>query len=523
MRKLLSKYKWFTCQNISVTGFAREGVDFISEERLASWFATANDFGEFERKLLNTNGQFSVIIEHGETIWAATDRLRTIPLFYHKADNEIIISDSAYSLSSALKMPVVDEEAASAFLATGYTLNNLTLIEDLFQVEAGEMVMINHNNITRKFYHDYSKAGVTEDSFENYCVGLEGIIREIFKSYFSALKDCFIAIPLSGGFDSRLIAAMCKEYHPENVLCFTYGRKDNAEVAPAKEVADRLGLPWINIVYDTSLIKGFTDDPVFKDYYPYASELSSMFFMQDYFAVKYLREKNLIPENAVFMPGHSGDFLAGEHVMPFMRRRAGEKKIVRHIINEHFTLIPSGKKEKRLFHKALMVKISPKENARWLICENWDLKERQSKFIVNSGRVFNYFGFRFVMPLWDNTLIQFFNRLPVRYKANKNLYDYVLTNVFLGPRGITLSSELNPTPWQNASQRIKKAIKSILPSGVVSLFISHKSPVLYDELSEYLIAETGKMTFKRPHVASNYNSYLTQWYLLKTRQQFIKH
>ena len=51
-----------------------------------------------------------------------------------------------------------------------------------------------------------------------------------------------------------------------------------------------------------------------KNTYPYVSGLSSMFFMQEYFAVKYLKESHIIPDDSVFIPGFSGDVLAGSHL-----------------------------------------------------------------------------------------------------------------------------------------------------------------------------------------------------------------
>jgi len=519
MKLILSKHKWYTGQNIMVTGFIREGDRLLREKDLADWFSTAENSEEFKKRLPDANGQFAVVIKKEDETWITTDRLRTIPLFYFKEDYNLIISDSAYAVAGEMSSCEIDEDAASAFLATGYTLNNLTLIRGLFQVEAGEMVILN-TNVNRQFYFDYSLAQITEPDFNDCALELKEVIDNLFKSLLITLKDSFIVIPLSGGYDSRLIALMCKKYHPENILCCTYGRENNEEVAPAREISKRLNLPWINIIYDEKMVTGFIEDGVFKDYYPYASEFSSMFFMQDYFAVKYLKENKLIPDNSVFMPGHSGNFLAGEHIVPFMMRQKPVKSIIQHTLNENFIMQRSGKSKKKYFEMQIQKKSNGRKSGQWLIYENWDIKERQSKFIVNSASVYTFFGYEYIMPLWDNALIDFFNPLPFSFKYSKKLYDYCLTNYFFNELSLNLDKELNPTAFQLALQRLKKSVKRFLPQKVVSALINHESPVCYDVISKVLIKDAGKENFYLPPVTNNYNSFLTQWYLLKTRERF---
>ena len=52
----------------------------------------------------------------------------------------------------------------------------------------------------------------------------------------------------------------------------------------------------------------------FKEYYKFASNHISVFGTQDYFAVKYLHDNKIINDDAIFVPGHSGDFLGGSHL-----------------------------------------------------------------------------------------------------------------------------------------------------------------------------------------------------------------
>ena len=256
----------------------------------------------------------------------------------------------------------------------------------------------------------------------------------------------------------------------------------------------------------------------FNDYYPYASNLSSMFYMQDYFAVRYLKQNNIIPDNSVFIPGFSGDMLAGSHLLPSMKNILKKRKIAELIFAQYFGLIKTDKKKK----SEAIAQISnqlPEENCEtWKVVESWDLKERQAKFVVNSSKIFSYFGYDYVMPFWDNQLIDFFSGLPFHLKLNKKLYDHVLTEVIFKQYNLNFKNEINVLPIQKRVQRIKEKLKTFIPDYIINIFVQRSCPVLYDKITELMIADLGPGSFVPPRQANVYNSYITQWYLLKTKE-----
>jgi asparagine synthetase B (glutamine-hydrolysing) len=54
--------------------------------------------------------------------------------------------------------------------------------------------------------------------------------------------------------------------------------------------------------------------------------------------------------------------------------------------------------------------------------EYWDLQERQAKFIVNSVRVYESFGYEWRLPLFDAELMDFWARVPLRGRVGRRLY-----------------------------------------------------------------------------------------------------
>jgi asparagine synthase (glutamine-hydrolysing) len=508
---------WYNENNIWVTGFIRSGSRYLSDSDLAGYFSSALTIAGFEQKLISANGQFSVVIRRDNEIWAAVDRVRNYPLFYMKAEEGWMISENCYELAALIPEKKIDHFAVNSFLATGFVIGNLTLIEDVFQVEAGSFVVLNDEAFS-SFYHNSANDSIAEKSISQAKTELTDLIHEVFSCHFKALNNRFIAIPLSGGYDSRLVTAMCAKYHPENVICYTYGSKESPETAPAKEAAERAGMKWINIVYNKELIRDFMHDGYFEKYFTYASGLNSMFFLQEYFAVRYLKMKNLIPDNCVFMPGFTGDVLAGSHLTPKMSRTMTPMQTAKLIFREFFGLIKTGKKEKDAIADQITLNISPDLQYKWKAIESWDMKERQSKFIVNSAKIYKYFGYDYAIPFWDKSLIDFFSQLPFEFKLNKKLYDMVLIEEIFREQNLNLKNEISASTGMKWMQRVKERLKRFIPSYIIALFISRKSPIFYDEITRYLVEDFGQNRFKTPAQPNYYNSYITQWYLLRTKK-----
>jgi asparagine synthase (glutamine-hydrolysing) len=519
MKVILSKLKWNHSENIYVTGFIRQGKSYIVEGDLLRYFSSADSISEFEQRLISANGQFSVIVEFPGAIMAAVDRLRNYPLFYARINGELILSDDCYKLAEIYPEKGICDKALTCLYSIGFTANNLTLIENIFQIEAGEYIL-EKDLLEKRFYYSSARAIIHQRDFDLTVNELEDVLREVFRDHFEALQNKFIAIPLSGGYDSRLIAALASVFHPQDLLCFTYGRENNREVAPAREAASRLGVKWINIVYNSQLIEGYMSDEYFNQYYEYASGLSSMFYLQDYFAVKYLKENRIIPEGTVFMPGFSGDSLAGSFFSQSFEGHKNKSKIASRILDDKFVLVNPDHHKKKILHSLILEKLNRELKASWKDYEDWEIKEMHAKFIINSAKVFSFFGYEYVLPFFDNKLIDFFTTLPFQYKLHKKLYDYVLTKRIFHELNVDLPEEINPTLVERKIQRVKEKVKHIIPTSIVNSLIDHKSPILYDEITQLMVKEIGLDNIITPRQANYYNAYITQWYIKKVREKY---
>ena len=60
--------------------------------------------------------------------------------------------------------------------------------------------------------------------------------------------------------------------------------------------------------------------------------------------------------------------------------------------------------------------------------EALELIDRQSKFVVSGQRVYDFFGLKWRLPLWEKPFFDFFKNLPTEYKINQKLYRATLIN-----------------------------------------------------------------------------------------------
>jgi|GEM_PF-279475 len=566
-------FAWSEHGDIWAKGFIYLDGSCITGKALCGYFSDVDSMPALIKKLEQCNGCFSVIISRDDVLLAC-DPIRMFPLFYLIHGQDIYISDSAEMLARKEKsndpdlidltsntdaaftgeqpqegpparyllktespgnhregpadkslQPVintpgkafVNEPAAREFLATGYVTGNETLVSGLYQVQAGEMVHLYGKEKRGVFYSTYQSERYSDKDYRELSDQLQQILDSLFKRLIKSLDGRTVVIPLSGGFDSRLIAAMLKKLGYSHVICYTYGRPGSKDIIPSGKVAGILGYPWKYVEYNHKLINNYLSDPGFIQYYRYSANLVSMFFLQEYFAVRYLTEQNYIPGDSVFVPGHSGDFIAGSmylkhHLPPGIL--PGEQ-IAEKIFDIKYSLCRPAGEEKDIMLARIRAALHDKAIIpgayAHTIYEDWDVKEKFAKFIVNSCNVYCWFGYEYRLPFWDREFVEFFRSVPYLYKLNKKLYDEVLVNRIFKPMGLVFESEVQPSAVVQKLEYVKSVIRKSLP------FLTGKpdrnDPLFYHEMTRMMVDDLQQMEIKIRVQGRAYNSVIVQWYL----------
>jgi asparagine synthase (glutamine-hydrolysing) len=517
---------WFSAEGCSVRGylFTPDGT-LLEGEELLQYFGEVTRMSELREKLAAANGSFAVVVETGGTVLLGTDIIRSQPLFYGRDEGGWTVSDSASAVAEALSFKKLNNVAVSEFRGTGYVTGRETLLKGLCQVQAGEVVALGEQAV-EKFYFSYRVGRVADRSFEVLCREAVQVFEAAFARMVESLHGRTAVVPLSGGFDSRLIAVMLKRSGYEKVVCFTYGRRGNREAERSRQVAGKLGFPWHFIEYTEELVTGFTGSAPFEQYVPCAANYSSMFFMQEYFAVQQLKAQQLVPVDAVFIPGHSGDFLGGSQFAKhgFAAEKEAFSTITRRILRikyhyERYSWLKAGAMERRI-GGSLEEKDTGSRATACSVHEDWDMKEKLAKFNGNSVTMYSCFGYGFRLPYWDAVLVRFFREVPVEFKLHKRLYDKVLRETFFEPAGVAFPDEVLPAAARTKSillkdrvGRLKRRIRRMMPLSWSGLFSGKEDPICYREITAELRNDLLRRGRKAPKVGNVYNRMIIGWYL----------
>ncbi len=426
---------WVKLNNSWARGFLfNKESTYVQNERIIEHLSDFKDTKDLILKLQEANGHFSIIIDKEETLYFAVDKIRSIPLFYTiNEENEITVSDNIYLLRDLIAKPVIDELALSEFLLSGFVSDRDTLYTPLKQVLAGEVV--EYSKISKqlkiysyfKYQHQESSKKPDKELIEQ----LDRVFERIFKRVISTLNNQTVVIPLSGGYDSRLVAIMFKRLGYEKVICYTYGKKNNQESMTSKAVAEYLRYPWIMIEQDRKSWYRCFSHKLREKFYKKTNHLSCNAHIQDYYAVSELKRRKLIPDDSIFIPGHSADFLEGSHLPDVFNqnRLFNSEDLYQSIIRFHYRFW-KWNSQSGLFASHLMKKINFQLNTSDEMdqetiaskFEEWDWQERQSKFICNSVRIYEFFSYGWRMPLWDAELMNYWSQIEFDKRFKRKLY-----------------------------------------------------------------------------------------------------
>ena len=518
--KINKGFKWFSTETIFLKGyFYDQKNNFYEKENALNYLSKIKNKEDFLNLLDVINGVFSVIINIKNTYLIASDCSRAFPLFYSLKNKKIYLSDDITYLKNTLNIQRFNPLSEIEIKASNHTHGKKTLLESIFQVQSNEFIIIENNTtIQNNFYESYA---IKEENSAPYIKLKKEVFitfESSFKRMINSLNNKMVVIPLSGGFDSRLIAVLLKKYNYKNVVCYTYGNLNSLEIKVSKKVAKQLGFKWFFIEYNSELTGNIHKDKIFKEFAHFAGKFCSTPNLQEYFAVKHLKENNLIHKESIFIPGYAGDLLGGSQFLKIIPKNLKTEEIIDLIIENKFYNYKITIKEKELLKNEIENNLKNSDinyhhKLPSSVFENYDIAEKIAKYIFNSISFYNFFGYEHRVPFWDRELLNLFKKIPVKFKLNKVLFNEVLIEEYFKKFDVYFNQELQPTSNKIAIQKIKNKVKPFFPIFIKQKVLRKNDWNNYEPITNQLLLEMKQNGLKVHRKFNDYNEIIAQWYI----------
>jgi len=407
---------------IELVGFSEDNS--ISIEKLATWVS-------------EIQGHFAFIVDK-ENGWcfSAADKICSIPLFDSQDEKYYKVTNYAPNLKNTNSN--FDTKSILELSMSGFVMGEKSIYQNITRFLPGECKLWVDGVLYKKYYYSYIPKECNSYDLSELKHRFSEIFLSVLKKTIWNAENRQIVVPLSAGNDSRLVASGLKKLGYENVVCFSYGREGNFEVETSQKIAKKLGYKWIYIKDDLRSKQLFFLSNEYKEYVSAFDSYASIPNTQDIYEVSRLRLCDSIDSDAIIINGSCGDFISGGHV-------PSNSDLNNKVLSEKDF-------DWGLFldvHYSLWRKLRNKKNDRIIISrlneianKNFDLKNtnisdyalieateyfgRQSRYVINQQRAYDFFGYDWRIPLWDGEVLDFWKGVPLKYKVNQKLYKEVL-------------------------------------------------------------------------------------------------
>tara|TARA_B100001093_G_C26832367_1_gene1016705 strand:- start:879 stop:2648 length:1770 start_codon:yes stop_codon:yes gene_type:complete len=176
------------------------------------------------------------------------DRMGEKPLYYWKKNSELVFSSELQGILAAQKeIPSIDHQAIVDFFRYQYIPEPRTLFKSIKKIPRSSIMTVDLNDLEIKiasYWNPWDEENISRTPFE-----------ELKQSYNESLRissrsDVPIAISLSGGLDSSLIAASLANASTQEITAISLGYEgypENDERNLARNLSNLLNISFVDI------------------------------------------------------------------------------------------------------------------------------------------------------------------------------------------------------------------------------------------------------------------------------------
>jgi asparagine synthase (glutamine-hydrolysing) len=457
---------WTRNGTVAACGRAFRGDDPLAGERLCEQFAGVASLADFADALDELNGFFAAVVESENGALLGADHVRSVPLVY--APELDIASDDPGVVADRVG-DTYDPLAESELLVSGVVLGDRTLLPGVRTVPPGAAVRLADGSAEVLRYTAYdavdapadesdggatgewtdgvaradeSDGGATDDGQAEWAARarVETAIDAAFDRFAWVVGDRRVALALSGGADSRLVAAELAR-RDVDLLTYSFGRPDAEDVRVAREVAAALEVPWEFVEYSTDQWRAWYRSPEREAYVDEAFYYEGIPNYGSLPALSHLRARGSIDERTVCTSGQTVAGLSEE--VPREIDTAAPTRAA--LVEGAVTYLARWQWENPAFDRALRVHLDAAIEGGEVDSladafgryEAWKLGERHTKYYVAEAREYDYLDLEWWLPLWDRAVVDAWATVPFARRRDKALYRSIVADRFAAAAGLT--------------------------------------------------------------------------------------
>ncbi len=400
-------FKWYKYKNekyrIWVKGFLKFEDQYLFKEEFAKFLF--NNSKKIFEYLENADGQFSFVISKPDYTLAVVDHMRSFPLMYYMNDK------GNYSITDCINEELIcrhklNKEVIPEFRHALFVFENKTLLKDVYQIPSSSYLVINNCQLILKKYWTFRYA---DERIEDIQIAVKKIsdgYDNLFLDIKRILGEKKILIPLSGGYDSRLILGglLKSGVRKDKIITFTYGDSRYIDTRISKKVANKVGVKHYFIPYNTKEARKFYKNNI-NDFFLYSGNISSVPCLQEWYALHKLKQLKVIDQNMIIISGYGG-VLPGHYIkkqffgsQSYLRQEI-KRELCDFIFQKHF--VKSNDKRSFVGERVLNSSYFSSSDDSNLVeqYESWIFGEEQAKYIQNAVRDYEEIGCKWITPFF---------------------------------------------------------------------------------------------------------------------------
>ena len=402
------------------------------------------------------NGLFVAAIydKEKDRIVLANDRYGYYPLFYSlSSKNFVFASEAKAVLKDRAITPRINRSAVPEFFAFSFLLGNKTFFEDVKLMLPACILTYDRtkDQINIKRYWDFSlKKYEPTKPLGSYLKDFNRLMKRAVERRVKDREE--VGVFLSGGLDSRIIAAFASETKTP-VITFTFGVKNCSEQKIASEVAERLGLENVFYEIPSDFIADYARKIVYRG--------DGLVRIRDCHFIGLLDEirKRV---HTVLLGTFGGDLVwpdAETEKLISLKRR---EEVINYLFKFYTSTLNNTlpvREHQRAFTDAFFKEIKGNVKKNFIrtfdeirfslpsdIADYWEYRNREPRYIFQASQHINWY-LETRHPFMDNELVDFLAfRFPPHLRR-REMFGMVVENTFLQKAISHSFPSLSDIPW----------------------------------------------------------------------------